>query len=198
MNMKKAVSLVIVGVGGQGILTFSEIIGRASLMEGRKVVMSEVHGMSQRGGVVVSEMKIGEAEGALVGRGEADFLVGFEPMETCRALEKASAKTWILTSTDPIVPFTVTLGRAEYPPVESLMESLRKASPSVVAVDAHRLAREAGGLITVNSVMLGALSSLPRFPLKKESLLAAMRDRFGERHHLMNEKAFRIGENARA
>lgn len=191
--MNKAVSLVIVGVGGQGILTFSDIIGRAALLEGKKVLMSEVHGMSQRGGVVVSEMKIGEADGALVGRGEADFLIGFEPLETYRALDKASRGTWILTSTEPIIPFTVTLGRAEYPPVETILESMRKASSSVVAVDAQKLAREAGGLITVNSVMLGALAALPGFPIQKESLVSAMRERFGERHQKMNEKAFHIG-----
>ena len=87
----------------------------------------------------------------------------------------------------------MTLGRAEYSPVETILESMRKASSSVVAVDAQKLAREAGGLITVNSVMLGALAALPGFPIQKESLVSAMRERFGERHQKMNETAFHIG-----
>jgi len=191
--MNKAVSIVIVGVGGQGILTFSEILGKASLKEGKNSIMSEVHGMAQRGGVVISEMKIGKAEGALAGKGCADYLVGFEPVETYRAIEKASDKTWILISTHPIVPFIVSIRKAEYPSIDQVLGNLRKASERIVALDSFDLAKKAGGLVTTNSVMLGALAALPGFPVKKENILDVIKEKFSNRSLEINEKAFNLG-----
>ncbi len=191
----KRVDLEIVGVGGQGILTSSQVLGAAALNKDLDVYMSEVHGMAQRGGVVVTTVKIGdEVHSPLIGKGDADVILGFEPIETYRAIEQASKKTWIVTNTQPIVPFTVSVGNQEYPSIDDeILPSLEEATDRLVTLNAEALAKEVGAAITQNIVMLGALSATEVLPLTKDEMMQAVENQVPDKFVDMNLKAFRKG-----
>lgn len=191
--MNNNYSIVIVGVGGQGILTAAELIGIAGIYENKKVISSEVHGMAQRGGVVVCEVKIGGAKSPLIAKGQADAILGFEPAETYRFLEKGNKKTTVVTAINPIVPFTVSIGASQYPKVKEILAGIKKCAKKLVAVDAFSLAQEAGSILCGNVVMLGALCALPGFPLQKTSMMHAIRHKINPRFADMNIKAFELG-----
>lgn len=187
-------NIVIVGVGGQGILTSSQVIGRAAMAKGLDVFMSEVHGMAQRGGVVVTTVKLGEkVYSPLIGDGDADIILGFEPIETYRAIRKASKDTWVITNTAPIVPFTVSTGKQSYPDIDDIFKSLEEVTDKFVKMDARKLAMEAGAAITQNIVMVGALTATGVLPMSKEEMLEAVRQSVPERFMEINEKAFLKG-----
>ncbi len=185
------VGIVYAGVGGQGVLTASSIVGKAALLSGMNVVMSEVHGMAQRGGIVVTEMKIGEAKSPLLGQGEADIVVGFEPVEAYRILKKAHPGSYVIVNTEPIIPTTVSLEGKTYPDIEQILRNMKNLH--VVSLEATELARKAGNVIATNIVMLGALARIPLFPIKKEILEEAIKKTINPRYHEMNLKAFQMG-----
>ena len=190
----KRTNLEIVGVGGQGILTSSQVIGKAALEKGMDVYMSEVHGMAQRGGVVWTTVKIGEkVYSPLIGSGEADALLSFEPIEVHRALEKASKDTWIITNISPIVPFTVSVGKEEYPDVKEMFADLEERSDKLLKIDAEKLAKEAGAAITQNIVMIGALTATDVLPVSKEEIIASIERQVPEKFVDINKKAFELG-----
>ncbi len=184
-------SIVFAGVGGQGVLTASSIIGIASLKAGMNVVMSEVHGMAQRGGVVVTEMNIGDARSPLVGDGEADIIVGFEPVEAYRILHKAHRGSDVIVNTEPIVPITASLGNAKYPSVDELLKNMNGLN--VYPLNATQIARDVGNVITMNIVMIGALTSLPSFPLEEKYVRMAIEERFPPKYREINIRAFEQG-----
>ncbi|MBN2061899.1 MAG: indolepyruvate oxidoreductase subunit beta [Deltaproteobacteria bacterium] len=148
---------VFVGVGGQGNLLASRLLGEAALSMGIPVVVSEIHGMAQRGGVVESAVLLGNASSPIVSDGEADVLIGFEPLETMRTLTKCSRKTVIITNSSPVPPFTASIGQGVYPPVEDILKILRRKVDKVFAVDGNNIAEKAGNPLSLNMVMLGAL-----------------------------------------
>lgn len=190
----KRTNLEIVGVGGQGILTSSQVIGKAALEKGMDVYMSEVHGMAQRGGVVWTTVKIGEkVYSPLIGSGEADAILSFEPIEAYRALEKASKDTWIVTNISPIVPFTVSVGKEEYPDVEEMFADLEDKSDKLLKIDAEKLAKEAGAAITQNIVMIGALTATEVLPVSKEEIVESIERQVPKRFIDINKKAFELG-----
>jgi len=190
----KPVAIVYAGVGGQGVLTASSIVGRAALLSNMNVVMGEVHGMAQRGGIVVTEMKIGRARGPLVGNGEADIIVGFEPVEAYRVLHKAKKGSYVIVNTEPIIPTTVSLEGEEYPDVNTLLENMKDLK--VVALEATELARKVGNVIAMNIVMLGALTKIPVFPIKKETVIEAIKRTINPKYHEINLRAFELGYEA--
>ncbi len=193
--MTKRVNLEIVGVGGQGILTSSQVIGGAALDNGLDAYMSEVHGMAQRGGVVVTTVKLGEkVYSPLIGKGDADVILGFEPVETYRAIEQASEKTWIVTNTEPIVPFTVSVGNEDYPDLEEeILPSLEQSTDRLIAINAEELAKEAGAAIAQNIVMVGALTATGVLPLTKQQMTEAIESKVPEKFVDVNLKAFNKG-----
>lgn len=192
-----SVNLEIVGVGGQGILTSSQVLGKAALEKDLDVFMSEVHGMAQRGGVVVTTVKIADkVYSPLLGEGEADVILSFEPIEAYRAIDKASKDTWIVTNTSSQVPFTVSVGKEEYPDLDDLFGSLEKETDKLIKIDAEKLAKEAGAAITQNIVMIGALTATGALPLSKEDMLESIRDNVPEKFVEINEKAFELGYEA--
>jgi indolepyruvate ferredoxin oxidoreductase beta subunit len=197
--MSKGLKLIIVGVGGQGILTVSEILGIAAMDAGLPAVMSEVHGMAQRGGVVTTEVKIGAFHSPLIGDGEADIILGFEPAETYRLLNKASRKTRIVTNIEPLVPPSVSIGQGKYPPVPELIENMKKSGLVVIPIKAMEMAKEAGDMRVGNVIMLGATASVDNFILSRESLLKALSSKISKggktdpKLLALNEKAFEMG-----
>lgn len=201
---KRSLKLIIVGVGGQGILTVSEILGAAAMAEGLPAIMSEVHGMAQRGGVVTTEMKIGDYRSPSIATGEADIILGFEPVETYRILRKAHRGTRIVMSIDPIVPPSVSIGQGKYPDPREIVDAIKSGGLYVNPVKAQELARCAGNSRAANIVMLGALAGTPNFILGKDTLLEALSSRLaGSKRKAglaalagLNKKAFELGYSA--
>lgn len=191
--MKDAFNIVISGVGGQGILKLSKIIGEAGLYEGKNVVMSEVHGMAQRGGVVISEIRIGNVKSPLVESGSAGLIISLEPTEAYRVIEKAVKDTWFVISTERIVPFTVSLGISKYPDVDRILENIKRVSKKIISFNGVELSKKAGSLISLNMVMLGAVSKIPGFPLKEETIIKVLDESFRGDTLKVNKLAFNFG-----
>ena len=187
------VSMMIVGVGCQGTLLASRVIGDVLLSSGYDVKLSEVHGMSQRGGSVVTYVRYGEkVYSPLVEEGEADLILAFEPLEAARWLPRLKKGGTILTNIHPMLPMPVVTGAMEYP--ANLIEKL-SAQANVIALDALALAEQAGSVKAVNTVLLGRLSLLmPEFP---ESLWLSALAKFVKPKFLtVNQSAFSLGRTA--
>jgi indolepyruvate ferredoxin oxidoreductase, beta subunit len=190
-------NVLIVGVGGQGVLLASRVIGEAAMREGQEVVMSEVHGMAQRGGSVSAVVRFGQGVlSPLVPKAGADLILGFEPVETYRALVYAKQGTVVVTDTDRIVPMTVTGGSEKYPEVQDLLSAMRRSGLKVISFEATKVAEEAGARVTVNSVLIGAVSTLKEFPIGEEALKAALMSSVPAKAKQVNEKAYELGRHA--
>jgi indolepyruvate ferredoxin oxidoreductase beta subunit len=188
--------LIIVAVGGQGNLLASKVLGEAALLSGIPIRMSEIHGMAQRGGVVESAVVFGHAKSSIISDGEADVLLGFEPLESLRALNKCNPGTTVIISTSPIPPFTVGIGRGTYPDLQKLQELIRKKTAKLIAFDAVSLAKEAGNVLGVNMVLLGALIQTGILPISREHVQEAIMTRTRKAFAESNIKAFELGASA--
>jgi len=190
-------NVLIVGVGGQGVLLASRVIGETAMRSGHQVVMSEVHGMAQRGGSVSAVVRFGEGVlSPLIPKAGADLIIGFEPSETYRALPYAKQGTLVVTDVSRIVPMTVTSGNESYPEVGTLLSAMAKADLKVVSLDATKLAEEAGARVTVNSVLIGAVSALDSFPLQEEVLRSTLMSNVPSKSRDVNERAYALGKRA--
>jgi indolepyruvate ferredoxin oxidoreductase beta subunit len=192
--MSAVTSVLLAGVGGQGVLLASEVIAEAAAIGGSAVKKSEVHGMAQRGGSVVSHLRFGaEVHSPLIPRAGADFLVSFERLETLRYLEYLHRGSVILVNDQKILPLPVSVGKAAYP--EDVEARLLATGLPVRFVDGVGLARAAGNAKAVNAVVLGALSSLMGFaPGVWEE---ALRRQVPARLLDVNLRAFALGRDAR-
>lgn len=189
----QALRIFFTGVGGQGTLLATRLVGEAALEEGLPVAMSEIHGMAQRGGVVESSVVVGNVCSPTIADGEADIVLAFEPLEAARALPKCHSKTLVISSTVPVVPFTVATGQAEYPAIEDLLGAVRSRVASVIEVDTAALARDAGSERAANLVMLGVLAGTGRLPVSMKSWQEALRRILPERVQEVNRRAFQTG-----
>lgn len=189
----KPIRLVIVAVGGQGNLLASSVLGEAALLAGVEVKMSEIHGMAQRGGVVESAIVFGDAKSTIISNGEADVLLGFEPSETLRALGKCNGNTVVITNLSPLPPFTVAIGRGVYPDTEIVQGLIRSKVSRLVAFDAQALAKEAGNVLAVNMVLLGALIQAGIVPVSADHVRTAIKTRTKQEFLESNQKAFELG-----
>lgn len=182
-------NMVFAGVGGQGILLAAEIVGTAAANAGYNVRVSEIHGMAQRGGAVVSHVRIGKKILApTVLEGSADIIVGFEPMEALRNIKFASQETTILVN---IHPFKVS--GTEYPDVGDILKSASNFTQSIVPVDAKALAEKAGSEVTLNVVMVGALAATGKLPIKAQVLKEALCELMPAKYLDTNMRAFELG-----
>ena len=190
MEMRR---LVFVGVGGQGNLLASRLLGEASLAAGIPAVVSEIHGMAQRGGIVESAVIMGGATSPIVSNGEADVLVGFEPVETLRALAKCNKHTIIVMNTHPLPPFPVSVGQGTYPAVDEILNLIQSKTKKVFALDGNALAAEAGNPLSLNMVMLGALTGSGSIPIGAEEIKATISTSTKKAFLESNLKAFDLG-----
>jgi len=188
--------LVMVAVGGQGNLLASSVLGEAALLAGVPMRMSEIHGMAQRGGVVESALIFGNAQSLIISDGDADVLMGFEPAETLRALGKCNAHSVVITNLAPLMPFTVNIGLGAYPDLKKLQDLIRAKTARLIAFNATTLAREAGNVLSVNMVLLGALTQTGVLPLTAEHVKTAMRRKTKPAFLEGNLKAFDLGAAA--
>ncbi len=189
----KPTRLIIVAVGGQGNLLASRVIGEAALMADVPVRMSEIHGMAQRGGVVESSIIFGDAQSTIISDGEADVLVGFEPAETLRALNKCHSGTVVISNLAPLSPFTVTIGSGIYPELKVIQSLIRSKTAKLIAFNAESMAREAGNVLSVNMVLLGALIQTGKIPLARETVKEAIRTKTKKVFVETNLKAYELG-----
>ncbi len=187
------IRLIIVAVGGQGNLLASKVLGEAALLSGIPVRMSEIHGMAQRGGVVESAVVFGSAKSSIISDGEADVLVGFEPLETLRALNKCNSSTIVITNLSCLPPFTVTLGKSVYPDIDKLQDLIRSKTKHLIAFNAADLAKQAGNILSVNIVLLGALIQTDILPLSADSVKEAIQTKTKKAFVESNLKAFELG-----
>ncbi len=190
MNMKK--DIILAGVGGQGILSIAAIIGQAALNQNLHIKQAEVHGMSQRGGDVQSNLRISAEpiNSDLIAKGKADAIISLEPMEALRYLPYLSKEGWIVVNIVPHVNIT------NYPEMCDLEAELARM-PNVISFDADAVARDNGGIRTVNMVLLGAASLI--LGIEAEKLEKAIGDIFGRKGEAVvetNVKAFRAGRDA--
>jgi indolepyruvate ferredoxin oxidoreductase, beta subunit len=196
MNLMDVTRLIIVAVGGQGNLLASKVLGEAALLSGVPVRMSEIHGMAQRGGVVESAIVFGNAESTIISNGEADLLVSFEPSETLRALNRCNKNSVVITNLSPLPPFTVTIGRGIYPDLNEAQKLIREKTARLIAFDAVKLATQAGDVMAVNMVLLGALAQTRIVPLSTENVKTAIQTRTKKSFVDINLKAFQLGYEA--
>ena len=185
---------VFVGVGGQGNLLASNLLGQAALSMGIPVVVSEIHGMAQRGGVVESAVLLGGAASPIVSNGEADVLVSFEPLETLRMLSKCNHKTLVITNAQPLPPFTVAVGQGKYPPVDEILNKVTKKVGKVVALQGNDLAEQAGNVLSLNMVMLGALIGTGAVGVNEEVMKKTIAGTTKKAFLDSNLKAFDLGK----
>lgn len=186
--MKPRANIVLAGVGGQGIILASRILSEAALEEGFDVKKSEVHGMSQRGGSVVSFLRVGEdLQSPLIAHGTADLLLAFEPLEAVRYLHFVK-DGGVVVSNDRPIPV------GDYPTVDELIETLGKRAETVV-VDALELATQAGNPLTQNVALVGVAAS--HLPFADDTLLSVIRRLVPEKAKDVNEKAFHLGKDHR-
>ena len=186
-------NVMIVGVGGQGSLLASKLLGHILLQEGYDVKVSEVHGMSQRGGSVVTYVRFGEkVYSPIIDKGTADFIISFEKLEAARWVPYLKKGGKIIMSTQEIDPMPVIIGAAQYP--ENLVEKMQAAGADVDAIDALDLAMQAGSSKAVNLVLMGRLSKY--FDATQEAWMAALEACVPPKFLELNKKAFALGRNA--
>ena len=186
-------NIMIVGVGGQGSLLASKLLGRILLENGYDVKVSEVHGMSQRGGSVVTYVRYGEkVYSPIIDKGEADIIISFELLEAARWVEYLKEGGILLTNTQRINPMPVITGAAAYP--QDLVAKMKATGAKVDALDCLALAEQAGSAKAVNIVLMGRLSHYFDLPEEawQKSLEAMVPAKFLE----LNKKAFQLGKNA--
>ena len=186
-------NVMIVGVGGQGSLLASKLLGKLLLTKGYDIKVSEVHGMSQRGGSVVTYVRFGDkVYSPVIDKGQSDYIVSFELLEAARCTEYLKPGGKIITNTQKINPMPVIIGAAEYP--EDLLGKMTAAGMDVDALDALSLAEQAGSSKAVNLVLMGRLSKYFDFPV--EDWLSAIEVSVPPKFLEMNKTAFDLGRNA--
>jgi indolepyruvate ferredoxin oxidoreductase beta subunit len=190
-----ACTIQIVGVGGQGALTVSKIIGAAALKKGTPIIVSEIHGMAQRGGVVQTTIRLGDTISPLPFGEDITVLVGFEPLELYRARSQITKDTIVIVSTDPIRPTSVSSGGKPYPEPQDVVDEMKKHLPCVFDLSTRKKAIEAGNEKTANVVLLGALVGTGALPFTFEEVKEVVATSVPEKVLEANLKAFDLGYN---
>ena len=189
-------NIVICGIGGQGNVLASEVVGSAMTDRGYRVAIGETYGASQRGGSVMSHVRVSEDQelSVLIPSGEAHIIIGFEPLETLRMARKyAGPDTMIVYDPRPVYPLGVLQGIQTYPAMEDITEEIRSLSAAAYAVPAADIAMEVGDSRSANIALLGAFTQLPDSPLSREDLEKILTQRFRGAVLELNQRAFAMG-----
>ncbi len=193
--MSRKTNIVLTGVGGQGVITAANILGKAAVRAKTNVYVSEVHGMAQRGGAVNCTVRLGDVSGPLVAATTADVIVSLEPVEALRNIMYANKKTKIITDINPVVPFTVSVGGEKYPNLDDVYKEIQSRA-ILFKIDALKIAKDSGAAITKNIVMLGALAAADVLPFKSDFLLETILENIPVKYKDINKKAFDSGMKA--
>lgn len=188
-------NMLIVGVGGQGVLKLAQMICEVALLENKNVVMSEIHGMAQRGGSVFSEVRIGDVLSPIFEDGECDFLISLEPSETLRYINKIKENSYIMINDSEIIPFTVSLGISNYPKKEMIYDSLNKITKNLFILKGSEILEKNGIPFALNSFMFGAFSSLNPTKFQLENFYIVLENNFKGKLFELNKFAFDLGRD---
>ena len=201
MKEKDPLNVIVTGVGGQGNVLISQLIGKALVKRGHHVTIGETYGASQRGGAVMSHLRISRQEqyGPLIPEGQADVILGLEPVETMRVLAQyGNPGVVVIANSRPVYTLAVTSGAAEYPGTEEIEKTLEELSSTAWLINATEIALEMGAAILTNTIMAGALVGSQALPLEPENLEAELRDSLPSDRLELNLQAARRGlEEAR-
>jgi indolepyruvate ferredoxin oxidoreductase beta subunit len=185
-------NFLLVGVGGQGILTASDILAEVGLQAGYDVKKAEVHGMAQRGGAVISHVRFAETVYApLIGQGEVDYLLAFELIESLRWAHFLRPEGFALVNRQQLPPVAVTGGSAQYPTTDEVLKELGKRSQQAFLIEGLQIAQDLGNIRVTNTVLLGALSAL--LPVERSIWEKVIVERVPSRYADLNRQAFRLG-----
>ena len=189
--------LVFTGVGGQGVVVLSDIFCEAALLDGFDVAKAEIHGMAQRGGSISAHVRIGDKVlSPLIERGKSDIIVGFEILETARALPMFKPKGTVVVNTKYIPP-NVSLQKSEKPlEPNKLFQLIEEKGLNVFKIDGIGIAKKLGNLLVVNTILLGSVSALAEVPIKPESFQSAISNRMKEKYIKLNLEAFQKGRES--
>jgi indolepyruvate ferredoxin oxidoreductase beta subunit len=189
--------LIFTGVGGQGVVVLSDIFCEAAVLDGFDVAKAEIHGMAQRGGSISAHVRIGDKVlSPLIERGTGDIIVGFEILESARALPMLKKKGTVVVNTKYIPPNTTLQGSAKPLKPEELLTLMRRKAQSVYEVDGIHIANKLGNPLVVNIVLLGAISAIPENAIKQESFQQAISSRLKEKYIKLNLEAFQQGRQS--
>ncbi len=190
----KELNVIIAGVGGQGVVLLSEILGNAAVQDGLKVRGSEVLGMAQRGGSVFSNIRLGEdVFSPMTTDGKCDILIGVEPSEALRNIQYINETTTVIVNSRKVIPATVSMGKSVYPEIDRIVTRLQSVAGKVIVLDATDIAEKAGNRQSSNVVMLGALFGSGKMPIKLEIVKGAILERVPPKAADANLKAFEMG-----
>ena len=191
----KQYSIFLAGVGGQGILTAGAILANAALTENKNVVLSEIHGMSQRLGSVYMTVRIGELKSPLIPKGKADMMIALELIEATRYAYMLKPEGWLILNENLIPPPGAMIGSEKIPSEIDIIKSLETNFKRVIRVNALKLAEELGSYLLQNTILLGIAFAVPEFPLKPKSGEEAIKRVFAKKQKIinLNIRAFRMG-----
>ena len=190
----KELNIIISGVGGQGVVLLSELLGGAAVRDGVAVKGSEVLGMAQRGGSVFSNIRLGgDALAPLTPEGKVDVIIAVEPSEALRNIQYLVKDGVVVLNSRTVMPFTVFLGKSSYPDIKTIQTSLSKVTSRIITLDATAMAQQAGSAQAANVVMLGALYGTGLVPMTVETAKALILGRFKGKAGEINVKAFDLG-----
>ena len=191
--MNQSLSILLVGVGGQGTILASKILAEVALLQGFDVKMTEIHGMAQRGGSVVTQVRMGEhVYSPLIEPGQADYIVAFEQLEALRWLNYLQPNGKVVVNSQKISPMTVITGAASYP--TDVLDQVSSKVPGALVIDALGIAKQLGNMRAVNVVLLGAMAKGMDIPL--EDWLTALEKTVPARFLDLNRRAFQAGYQA--
>ncbi len=193
-HLKKRIFLT--GVGGQGTLTATKILAQAALDHGLPVTAGEIHGMAQRGGVVESTVLMGGYRSPKIAHGQAHILLGFEPLETLRALPYLSEDGVIVSNSEIISPIGVSMGRETYPELKNIQSKAEACSKHCRFIPCLSLGKEAGAVQSANMVLLGALCALNQLPFGLDRLAETIKTNLSPKLVDMNLAAIKLGAKA--
>ena len=194
--MKQTLSVLVVGVGGQGVITAARILGETALSVGMPVRVGQIHGMSQRGGSVESTLVIGPGQSPFMPLRGADVVLALEPLELLRARPKLHPGSRVIASRGRIVPTPMSLQGAEYPDIDGIFDQVRPLVEQLIVVDGEAIVASAGNTRALNVALLGVLAMQGWLPFDDKEMHALLERRSPPRQHESNRRAFQAGKEA--
>lgn len=185
-------NLIISGVGGQGVITLGMLISQTAISQRENVIMSEIHGLAQRGGSVSVDIRIGDFHAPIIPTGEVDLVIGMEPLEAKRVLDRASTGTNVIATLEKLVPVSLSIRHEEYPDVDSIISSLSEHF-NVRSIDAVAIAEKLGNYKAANVVVFGFAIGTGFLPLYEETAREQIKTVFSSRALKVNLEAFEYG-----
>jgi indolepyruvate ferredoxin oxidoreductase beta subunit len=187
-------NIVLCGVGGQGTILASKVIAQTAIRLGQNCRVGETHGMSQRGGSVISHVRIGtDVYGALTPDAQGDLMIAFEPVESLRYMNYLKTDAYIILNSHAIIPTSVNAGMATYPAYDEILKELKNVSSHIVDVDATKISESIGGILFLNMVVLGSASKVPGFPYTEDQIKKSIEELVKPKFIDINLKAYEAG-----